>query len=474
MATQRMRDRATHHQAGAALLVVMLVMLAIAGSAAVFIWYMNQVQSRAGLRYRSAMALEAAEAGIYRALSVLEWQHLADESGGQRWRPAAYTETIQLGPRAGRFTIDFADDIDGAIIITSVGEVGGTSRRLRARVYMASPALLAAVYGTGVLRFGGPPASTLIVPYGVGLKDRPWVHIAAGDGVVFASTSVSINDPSLAFALSPGPVDGPAGVNAMTGPPPSEPARILLSRRGDLSLHRGGQPVDVQQLQAMGLRLDEVAPRPDRVPGVPEVDAAYYAALAASNTANRTVNEQAGKYVGNGDLANKRDSLYTSDEFEQVQLYLAAGSGPSWLQGVIYVKGAVLLPEGQELRITDGALVLESAAFVSRGAFLEITHSAVSRRLPGLIVLGEGALAVNQDARVRIHGLVHVNRMISIDEGAQVDIVGAMLGNDGRVSGNLAGTLTIRYDPAVLGTPGLRTPAGTPAVAWVAAWEELP
>ncbi len=468
------RSEAKPYQAGVALLVVMLVMLAVAGSAALFVWYMNEVQSRAGLLYRSATALEVAEAGVYRALSVLEWQRAADEPGSPRWRPAAYAESIQVGPRVGRFTVDLADDSDGAIIITSSGEVGGTTRRLRARVYLASPALLAALYGTGVLRFGGPPASTLIVPYGATLKDRPWVHIAAGDGVVFASTSVSINDPPLAFALSPGPVDGPVGANASMGPPPSGPARILLARRGDLSLHRGGQPVDVQQLQAMGLRLDEVAPRPDRVPGVPEVDAAYYAALAASNTANGTVNERAGKYVGKGDLANKRDSLYSSDEFEQVQLYLAAGSGSLGLQGVIYVKGAILLPEGQGLRITDGALVLESAAFISRGAFLEITHSGASRRLPGLIVLGEGALAVNQNARVRIHGLVYVNRMISIDEGAQVDIVGAMLGNDGRVSGNLAGSLTIRYDPAVLGTPGLHAPAGTPAVAWVAAWEELP
>lgn len=452
----------------------MLAMLAVGGSAALFVWYMNQVQSRAGLYYRSATALEVAEAGIYRALSVFEQQNLAAESAVHGWRPSAYAETIQVGPRVGRYTLDAVDDSDGAIIVTSVGEVGGTTRRLRARVYVTSPVLLAALYGTGVLRFGGPPATTLIIPYGVGTGNRPWVHIAAGDGVVFATASVSINDALLAPVLLPGPVDGPASTNASLGPPPPGPARILLPRRGDLSLHRGGQPVDVQQLQAMGLRLDEVAPRPERLPGVPVVDADYYAALAALNTANSGLNEQAGKYVGNGNLANKHDSLYTSDEFERVQLYLAAGNGPSWLRGVIYVRGAILLPEGQDLHISDGALVLESAAYVSRGASLEITHSAASRRLPGLIVLGEGALAISQNARVRVHGLVYVNRMISISEGAQVDIVGAMLGNDGRVSGNLAGNLSIRYDPAVLGTPGLRTPAGIPAVAWVAAWEELP
>jgi len=32
----------------------------------------------------------------------------------------------------------------------------------------------------------------------------------------------------------------------------------------------------------------------------------------------------------------------------------------------------------------------------------------------------------------------------------------------------------IRYEPAVLGTPGLRVPEGVPVVAWVAASEDLP
>jgi len=58
---------------------------------------------------------------------------------------------------------------------------------------------------------------------------------------------------------------------------------------------------------------------------------------------------------------------------------------------------------------------------------------------------------------------------------AQVHIVGSVIGADPVISvNNLAATVVIRYDPAVLGTPGLRVPADAPVVAWVAGWEERP
>ncbi len=58
---------------------------------------------------------------------------------------------------------------------------------------------------------------------------------------------------------------------------------------------------------------------------------------------------------------------------------------------------------------------------------------------------------------------------------ARADIVGAALSADRGLSfRNVAATVVIRYDPAVLGTPGLHVAADAPVVAWVAAWEELP
>jgi hypothetical protein len=49
-----------------------------------------------------------------------------------------------------------------------------------------------------------------------------------------------------------------------------------------------------------------------------------------------------------------------------------------------------------------------------------------------------------------------------------------MLSNDPGISFRNLGVVVIRYDPAVLGTPGLDVADGAPVVAWVAAWQESP
>jgi hypothetical protein len=64
---------------------------------------------------------------------------------------------------------------------------------------------------------------------------------------------------------------------------------------------------------------------------------------------------------------------------------------------------------------------------------------------------------------------------MAIDDGARVDVIGVVLTGDPDLSfRNASGAVVIRYDPAVMGTPGLRLPADAPVVAWVAAWQELP
>ncbi len=148
---------------------------------------------------------------------------------------------------------------------------------------------------------------------------------------------------------------------------------------------------------------------------------------------------------------------------------------PPRLRGVIHVSGGIVLLEGRRLEIADGALVTEGTVRLGEGASLEVTHTAATRTLPGLIILESGALIVGGDARLRAHGLVYASRVIDIREGARADIVGAVLGNDAGLSfRNTGGTVVIRYDPAVLGTPGLRVADQDPVVAWIAAWEELP
>jgi len=462
-------------EAGMALLAVLVILLAVAGSSSSFIWFMDQQQTHAGKRYRATAAMAAAEAGVHRALSILESASPDDGSPGRTWRPAAYSETLQVGTLAGRFTLSLTDDDDGAVIVASEGQVGGVTRRLRARVYLASPALLAALNGASVVRFESERAGTLIVHYDAGTGDRPWVHVAAGQEIWLATTGVSINDPSGAFATGPGPRDTLGGaVPDIAGYRPG-PVQLQLARGAELTLGDTHHRVDVQQLRSMGVYLVGQVVQIDAKPGPPEVDRAFFQQRAARNLDNANLNEAAGKFFGDRDLADKRDSLYFRSEFEKVQTYLQAQRTPPALRGVIYVRDGVSLPDGSRLQLVEGALITDGSVNVGPGASLEVTHSPATRMLPGIIAFDTGTLVVAHGAHLRVHGLVYVNRVIDIGDGARVDIVGAVLGNDPGLSfRNHAATVVIRYDPAVLGTPGLRVPNGAPVVAWVASWEELP
>ncbi len=454
-----------------ALLGVLVLLLVITGSSTSFIWFMNQQQTRAGARLRSAAAMALAEAGVHRALAILESVAPDGRGPGRTWREE-YSEALTVGALKGSFTLSLADGPGGVILITSIGEVGGVTRGLRVQVYLASTALLAALYGASVVQLDEPPAVTSILPYGAITGDGPWVHIAAGGGVWFATTDVSLNQPALPLRVSVGPAGAPLGESAATPAQGSGSVRILLARGAKLMLDREGHSVNVQQLQVMGVNLAEVVLRAEGL-APPEADRAYYQSLAAANTANASVNAAAGSYFGDRTLAVKQDSLYAESEFDRVQIYLMA-AGSQHLQGMIYVRGQVMLFGNQHLQITDGALIAENTVHVGDDASLEITHSARTRTLPGLIVLNEGGLLVTEEARLRVHGLVYASRVFDIGRGARVDIVGSVVGRDTGVSIRNGGVTVIRYDRAVLGTPGLRVPDGAPVVAWVAAWEELP
>lgn len=452
--------------------MVLVLLLVVAGSSASFVWFMNQQQTRAGNRVRAAAALALAEAGVHRALGILEGA-APDGTPGSGWRPAAYSEIRPVGFLEGRFTVSLRDGPDGAVVVESTGEAGGVVRRLRVRVHLASPALLAALYAASWIRFEDPPVSMVINAYGVGVGRHPWVHIAVGRELWFATTDVALNDPSTVVGAIPGPVDNLEPL----APPPGrrEPMRVMMARGGGLTLLRGRLRVDVEQLRAKGIHLDEAVRSVEALPPAPEVDRAYYQGLAAANTANAGLNEAVGEYFGDTDLARKRDSLYSSRQFELLQMYLAGGVRPPVLRGVVYLRGGLGLTDGQAMQIRDGALVAENTVYVGEGATLEITHSQATRRLPGLLVLEPGGLIIKQRARLRVHGLVYAERVINVADGARMEVVGAVLAKDAELSFlNASSTVVILYDQAVLGTPGLRLSVAAPVVAWVAAWEEIP
>ncbi|MGH2452905.1 MAG: hypothetical protein ACRDF5_03965 [bacterium] len=459
---------------GAALLVVLVMLLAITASSVSFIWFMNQQQTRAGVRYRAAAAMAVAEAGVYRALSILETRTPDGRFPGRTWRPTAHAEEMRVGSFEAQFTVSLADAADGAIVVTSVGEVGGEVRRLRARVYLTSPALLVALYGTSIIRLENPPAAISILPYGA-ISDHPWIHLASGVGIWFASAEVRINDPSVPLHAAVGPVDVPLDATDGTPSPPTGPVRILLARGAGLRLDQYTKVSQGEELRAMGINMDGKVLLTEAIPAAPDVDRAFYQSQAAANVENASLNEAAGKFRANADLAHKRDSLYSQLEFEQLHEYLNAGFRAPPLRGVIYVKGGVELRPGQQLHITDGALIAEASVHLEQGALLEVTHSAATRTFPGIITLDKGDLIVSQGARLRVHGLTYAARAFDVLPGAKVDIVGSVLANGPGFSFSIFGAAAvIRYDPAVLGTPGLRVPGGAPETAWVARWEELP
>lgn len=470
--------RRTRSADGQALLIILVIMLAVSASAASFIWFMNQQQTRAGARYRSQAALHLAEAGVSRALSLLEAQWPEAGSPGGRWPPEGFSEEVAVGPLQGRFSVTFEPAADGGLFVASEGEAGGVVRRLRARVQMASPALLAGVYASSAIHFDRPGAALFVLPYSTETGDRRWVHVAAGEEIWFAQAQVALNLPPLPEGLMPGPgARTPEPIAPTPDPGASEPRPVVILLAGDAGLAFGGdrRRMDAQSLHAAGVRQIGEVLRTERMPAPPAVARDYFRSLALANAANAAINREAGRHAGNADLERKADSLYAPEQMAAVLAYLASSGDPSPLRGVVYVTGMVAVPRGSRISIADGALIADSTLIVEREAELVVTHGARTRTLPGIITLGEGAIVVAADARLRAHGLVYATRIVDTAPGARIEVVGALLGRDASTSIRInAATVVVRYDFAVLGTPGLRPAGGGPAVAWIIAWEEPP
>lgn len=364
------RCRKDPAHAGQALLIVLAILLAVTASSASFIWFMNQQQTRAGQRYRALAALRVAEAGVQRALEILE-SEAPDGTPGREWRPVAYGESMTVGALTGAYTVRVADEDGGALVITSEGRVGDVVRRLRARAVLASPALLSALFVASTAQFERSPAATFLLPYGAGIGDRPWFHVAAGQEIWFAHLHVSLNDPALPYETAPGPVDAIGGVPPSGARPGPEPLRVLLADGAALTLGPDRLRIDATQLRLAGIRLDGDIRRVRRLPATPEVDRDYYRALAAANAANAEINRSAGRRAGDADLERKRDSLYDRHQMARVIAFLAAEFASEGrtqpLRGVIYVRGPATIPSGIQVRIADGALIAESTVQVDPG-----------------------------------------------------------------------------------------------------------
>jgi len=461
----RLRSCTWRGPAGQTLLVVLTIMLAVTVSAGSFIWYMNRQQARAGLRYRTVAALSLAQAGVRRALAVFEGT-APDGSPGRLWRPVGYEEVVAAGSLGGGFRLTVTPERDGAVVVTSDGTAGGVTRRLRARVYLASPALLAGVSAAGSVQVGAPSGAVTIVAYAAP-ADRPWVHIAAATEVWFFTADFPLNDA--AAALPAGPVDLLPGASAGAGA--ADPVQLLLGAEASLALGGDRRPVDPSALRAAGLRVEDPW-RPDPFPAIPGVDQDFYRDLAAANSANAEINRQAGELANDPDLRKKPDSFYDAEQFARVVRFLASRTDPPELRGILYVAGRVTIPPDVDLRLADGALVAGNTVKLEEGARFTVSHTAGTRRLPAVLVLGTGGLVLSAHAELLAHGLVYAAQTIEVTPDAGLRVVGAVASNDPGISVRVRGALTVRYDPAVLGTPGLRVAGRAPVTAWAAEWQE--
>lgn len=445
-------------QRGYTLVAVLVLSLVLNMLALAFVSLMNADQRHAGNAHRAAAALYLAEAGAEKALWNLarggsEEAHNGNES------LEGYRE--QLG--SGGLVIEKIEEHPpGTVAITVQGEVGGVVRRIRHTVRLAPKALGFGLYAgrTAALarqarlyvvpllpqqeacaRLGdNAVASHLWVEQGVGLNTL--------DGQPVASREGSIPDYTL-FGLSSliGVVFKereilPDLVTAAGGPLVYGLDKYPLYDLGDLR----------RKYPAVAFRA-----RRDEEVVMPRVDMEWYRSMARENYANSVINKAAGEHVRDRALVEKRESLYTQKQFEQILGYMDAQnrSRPPGtalgLAGLVFVDGAVEIVRG--LRIDDGGLVVMGIVRVGEQARLEVRHGPAAVGLPGLIASGDGGrIRLEPGASVVVDGLVLANTSLEIFKGT-LDVSGAVLAEQGFV--NDGGLAVIRYHPDVLGTMGL-------------------
>jgi hypothetical protein len=455
------------------LLSVLVLFFAIYFSVAAFLWFMSGQQTQAGARYRDAAALSAAEAGIQRALALLESPTEEPLSPTARL-PLNHTEPISMGSLSGDFTISVAAGGDGSFTVTSVGAVAGRMRRLEARVTVASPALLAGLYAASVVQFERPSSRAVIAPYNAKLARERWVHVMAGEAIRFIDVTASIINGSAGVEFLRGPLSGPDDSGRACSLGEARTARLAMPRGAELTIGREFERVGAQDLRTMGYRVEEYRTAPERFPAPPRIDRGLYTAMAAANNENAGLNRAAGEFSGDRWLARKLHSVYAPHEASDILRYAAFARSRPVLRGVVYVTGGVELAAGRALAIEDGSLVAERNLVIGEGAELVITHTPRTRTLPGLLILDEGGLLLDQRSRLNAHGLVYVSRSVEMGEGAAVDVVGALLAAHPYVAVRSdGGRLGICYDQAVLGTPGLTVGPRAPVIAWVSDWKEV-
>ncbi|MGQ0571577.1 MAG: pilus assembly PilX family protein [Armatimonadota bacterium] len=443
-------------QDGQALLMVVVVMLILQMFAGVFLARVSFEQRLAGGSTRSLAALYLAEAGLQKALWVLE-------EGKDLTLP--YQEALGVGT----FAIEALEHLPGGLISVVVrGDAANVRRRLRVLARAGPPALAYGVYGQHSLRFDGR-ARTYLLPFRAGGGDcRCAGNLAASGEVRFESPHVLLNTfHGSRLPLRDGTIDDYAllGSSAVVDPAQGL-VDLVLAGGARLTSGIAHKPIELEELRRyvgeLGIRRLKVRPA---LQG-PSFEVDQYRALAEANTANTLLNRAAAEAGGAAGLRVKPHSRYIAEEFETVLDYLKGGPRRA-LQGVVFVEGDVDLVEGDKLIIADGALVVEGDIVIGPGARLEVHHGPTARTLPGVVAWGKAAIDIEEEAVAVVDGLVLTDGDVVVFAGI-LDVIGAVTARN-FVTKN--GTVVVRYDAAVLATPGFQKIGKGLAVP--VSWQEL-
>ncbi len=460
-----------HRQSGQALVMVVVVMMILQVIAWAFLARMNFEQRLAGGSTRDLAALYLAEAGLQKALIMVEDGTLPSADADGHALP--YTERLERGT----FTIEMVQQsADGTIAIIARGESAGAHRRLQALVRLVPAALAYGVYGQSSVVFAGR-SQTYVLPFHVGWgRHRRTVGLAAGGEVRFDSPQAALNAfRGRRLALREGDVADDALIDASSGmTDTSTLVDIVLAGQAHLSAGLTQIPPRLealrQHVEELGVRRVTVRPP---LPA-PALDVDRYRVLAEANTANAEINAAAALASGHPELRRQAHSRYSAEEMRAIFDYLNRTGRPRpGLRGVVFVYGPLELRGNGTLAITDGALVVQGDLTVGQGVRLDVRHGPTARALPGLVASAvetaqEGSILIESGATVVVDGLVFSEGRVEI-LGGVLDVVGAVAAKN---FANDDGVAVIRYDSVVVATKGLRR-TGT-GLAEILSWHELP
>ena len=490
---------------GVALVTVLVTVLIVTVIAVSLVGLMNTDITHSGIQGGVARSFYIAQAGLEEA--KVQASAAADPAAYQTpdrgvtvpYDRGQFTYWVDAGPAAGCGK--------GLKTLEAVGQIAYLGRTLSTRIRacgVPGPPFLAALFGVARVEFQGAASRTYLAPFatrtpggGASLGSFTEINFADTDVRVNAlsderSDTVALRDGTFLdyalFGFSERPSYNPT--------PMTDPTPWILSAFGDvIAAHPTTEPISnrcgtpyacvtvgnrVANIQGIAdLRkanyMHRVYMNRIRTDALPQLalDPAPFRQQAEQNAANAALNALAG-------IPNKRDSVYTRQEFIRVMFYLSTHRAHS-LEGTVFVDGSVRFFVNTDVAGLSGSVTLAVAGDLIIFPKLTITirhdlSTVGGRRTPGIVVFGSpnpaemarpvcgqpvsdsGRLVMCPGSTLVVDGLIYTQDGMVMGPEAFVDQVGAMYhshrGTPNPSFTNNNGTLVLRFDPLALSVFG--------------------